>query len=175
MLSGWQQGLLLQMLSQMLRPRYVLEIGTFTGYSAICLSQGLLPDGALHTFDPDDEVLAIARQFIGRSDRAAQIVVHAADAKRAAPALGIEFDLIFMDGDKREYPDDYAMALPLLRAGGFLLVDNVLWDNKILTSPPPADKHTAALQRFNEMVRADERVEKVILPVRDGVMVVRKR
>ena len=174
MLSGWGQGLLLQLVSQMVRPQYVLEIGTFTGYSAICLAQGLRPDGVVHTYDTDDEVLEIARRFISRSSRAAQIAVHHGDAKQDAPKLGIAFDLAFMDGDKREYVQDYEMTLALLRRGGFLIADNVLWSGKALTPPPVSDRHTSSLQEFNDLTARDGRVQTLMLPLRDGLTIVRK-
>ncbi|GHT72241.1 O-methyltransferase [Bacteroidia bacterium] len=174
MLSDWQQGMLLQFISKMLCPRYILEIGTFTGYSAICLAQGLQQDGVLHTYDVDDEVLEIAKPFFARCNKSTQIVVHQQDAKRSVPQLGITFDLIFMDGDKREYLQDYELALSVLRKGGFLLADNVLWNGKILEQAHPNDKHTLTLQQFNDMIQNDPRVENLMLPLRDGLTIVRK-
>jgi predicted O-methyltransferase YrrM len=174
MLCSWQQGMLLQFISQMMQPLHIFEIGTFTGYSAICLSQGLLPHGILHTCDPDDETLEIAINFINRSDRAYQIATHNADARTIAPLLDIEFNLVFLDGDKREYLQYYEMILPLMRHGAFLIADNTLWSGKILEKSLPSDQHTRALQEFNEYINNDNRVENVILPLRDGISIVRK-
>jgi len=175
MLSHWQQGLLLQLLAKLAKPKNILEIGTFTGYSALCLADALPPNGELHTYDVDDEMLEIAQSFIDRSPRAEQIFVHHQSALQGAPTLGKTFDFIFIDGDKREYPDYYRMALPLLSNGGLIAADNVLWSGKILNTPAVGDKHTRALQEFNNMVAKDSSVEKLVLPLRDGLTIVRKK
>ncbi|MDR3189176.1 MAG: O-methyltransferase [Prevotellaceae bacterium] len=175
MLSCWQQGLLLQQLAALAKPNNMLEIGTFTGYSALCLSAALPPHGELHTYDTDDEALEIAQAFIAQSPRAGQVKVHHQSALEGAPLLGKMFELIFIDGDKREYPDYYRMALRLAPSGGLIVADNVLWSGKILSAPHAGDKHTRALQEFNEMVRSDSAVEKIMLPLRDGLTIIRKK
>ncbi|MDR0566056.1 MAG: class I SAM-dependent methyltransferase [Prevotellaceae bacterium] len=175
MLSRWQQGLLLQQLAKLAKPACILEIGTFTGYSALCLAAALPPCGELHTFDVDDEALEVALAFIAQSPYAAQVKVHHRSALEGAPQLGKMADFIFIDGDKREYPDYYRMALSLTPSGGVIVADNVLWSGKILGAPSAADRHTKALQEFNEMVRRDNAVEKIMLPLRDGLTVIRKK
>lgn len=174
MLSHWQQGLFLQLLAKLSKPKNILEIGTFTGYSALCLAEALPPDGELHTYDVDDEMLDIAQTYINRSPHAKQIFVHHQSALQGTPTLGKTFDFIFIDGDKREYPDYYRMALPLLSHGGLMVADNVLWSGKILNAPAIGDKHTKALQAFNDIVAADTSVEKLLLPLRDGLTIIRK-
>ncbi|MDR2937862.1 MAG: class I SAM-dependent methyltransferase, partial [Prevotellaceae bacterium] len=169
MLSHWQQGLFLQMLAKITGAKNILEIGTFTGYSALCLAEALPANGELHSYDVDDEMLEIAQSFIDRSPRAKQIFLHHKNALQGAPTLGKTFDFIFIDGDKREYPGYYRMALNLLSSGGIIVADNVLWSGKILDTPAVGDKHTKALQEFNEMVKNDISVEKLILPLRDGL------
>lgn len=174
MLSCWQQGLLLQQLAKLLRPERILEVGTFTGYSALCLAAALPPHGELHSYDVDDEALEIAQAFIGRSPHAVQITLHHRSALAGAPELGKTFDFVFIDGDKREYPDYYRMALKLTPSGGLIVADNVLWGEKVLAAPRLGDRHTRALLEFNEMVRSDAGVEKIMLPLRDGLTVIRK-
>jgi caffeoyl-CoA O-methyltransferase len=175
MISGRVQGRTLDMLSRMLRPRSILEIGTFTGYSALCLAAGLAPDGELHTFEVDDELHDLARSFFERSARAAQIHQHTGSALEGAPKLGLVFDLVFIDGDKREYPDYYRMLMDggLVKSGSYILADNVLWYGKILEEVPPGDLHTRNIRAFNDQVQADPRVENVILPLRDGLTMIR--
>jgi caffeoyl-CoA O-methyltransferase len=174
MLSEWPQGLFLQLLAKLAKPKNILEIGTFTGYSALCLADALPPNGELHTYDVDDEMLEIAQSFIDRSPRAKQIFVHHQSALKGAPTLGKIFDFIFIDGDKREYPDYYRMALSLASSGALIVADNVLWSGKILDPPATGDKHTRALQDFNNMVANDNSIEKVVLPLRDGLTIIRK-
>jgi caffeoyl-CoA O-methyltransferase len=175
MLAHWQQGLLLQVMARLAGVATVLEVGTFTGYSALCLAAALPPHGLLHTYDTDDEALHIALRFIAQSPQAAQITAHHQSALEGAPLLGLTFDMVFIDGDKREYPDYYRMALPLVPPGGLIVADNVLWGGKVLRPAPPADRHTRALQAFNQLVRDDSRVEPLLLPLRDGLTIIRKR
>lgn len=173
MISGHLQGRLLEMLVRMLRPRRILEIGTFTGYSAICMARGLEAGGELHTVEIDDELEAIASDFFRRSGLSDRIVQHIGSALDIAPRLGL-FDLVFIDGDKREYPQYYEMAMrSLVHGGSYLLADNILWYGKVAEPTPPNDLFTQGIKRFNEMVSADERVENVILPLRDGLNLIR--
>lgn len=197
MLSGHIQGKLLTMLVQMLRPRRVLEIGTFTGYSALCMAAGLEEGAELHTTEPDDELQPLAQSFFDRSPHGSKIHLHIGSALDIAPQLGRTFDLVFIDGDKREYPDYYRMLMgdplsegkitphstgssnipgtPLVHSGSILVADNILWSGKIVEPVAHNDHHTQALLEFNRMVREDPRVENVILPLRDGLNLIRVR
>lgn len=172
MLSGPLQGLLLQLLSQMIRPGRILEIGTFTGYSAICLARGLAPDGVLHTIEVDDELTPIIRKYFHLAGLTHKIVLHVGDAAVIVPDLAEMFDLVFLDAGKMDYARHYELVLPKIRSGGILLADNVLWGGKVLDEY--ADQTTRILHAFNNMVHADNRVENLLLPLRDGLMVVRK-
>ena len=174
MLSGPIQGRFLSIISSMLSPKRILEIGSFTGYSALCLSKGLAPDGILHTIECNDELEDLIRQAINLSGQKDQIILHIGNALTVIPTLNETFDLIFIDGDKREYPAYYDLVMPKLRVGGILLADNVLWDGKVLEQPIPSDLHTQGIASFNAKVQADPRVENVLLPFRDGLMMVRK-
>ncbi len=182
MCSGHLQGALLRTFVQMLRPRLILEIGTFTGYSALCMAGGLEDPGArLHTVEINDELEPLIRQFFNRSAHPEQLVLHIGPLTKAldeiaAEAPGQLFDLVFIDADKREYIDYYEAVLPLVRPGGFLLADNVLWDGHVVdTVIKPSDRHTRAVMAFNEHVLADPRVENFILPIRDGMSIIRKK
>ena len=175
MISGRVQGKTLEMLSRMIRPEYILEIGTFTGYSALCLAKGLQPGGQLHTFEVDDELYDLAHSFFSRSKQASQIKQHTGSALEKAARLGLVFDLVFIDGDKREYTDYYSMLMDqgLVKSGSYILADNVLWYGKILEDVTHNDKHTQNILEFNRMVQDDTRVENVILPLRDGMTIIR--
>ncbi len=177
MLSGHVQGKLLTMLVRMMQPKRVLEIGTFTGYSALCIAAGLDEGAMLHTYEVDDELEGIAAEFFGRSEHSAKISQHIASALDDVPTLGEVFDMVFMDGDKREYPAYYNMLMDsdLLRSGAVIIADNILWSGKVVEPLQPSDKHTRALLEFNKMVVEDERVECVILPIRDGLTLIRKK
>lgn len=176
MLSGHLQGRVLAMLSQMVQPRRILEIGTFTGYSALCLAEGLTSDGLIHTVEADDELEELIRSNISSSPFAANVVVHIGDARQLIPTLEAEeFDLVFIDGDKREYQEYLELVLPRVRKGGFLLADNTLWDGKVLTEGATKDHQTEAIMNFNNRLTADQRVDKVMLPLRDGLTMIRKR
>ena len=174
MLSGLVQGRFLTMVSAMLAPKHILEVGTFTGYSALCLAKGLAPDGILHTIECNDELEALIRQAFAKAGRTDQIVLHIGNAVTLIPQMDETFDLVFIDGDKREYTAYYEAAMPKLRSGGFIVADNVLWDGKVLEDPFPQDAQTQGIAAFNAHIHADPRVENVLLPLRDGVMVVRK-
>ena len=175
MLSGRVQGRFLAMVSAMIMPRRILEVGTFTGYSALCLLKGLTPDGLLHTIESNDELEDLTRQAIARAGETSRIVLHIGDALNIIPQIDELFDLIFIDGDKREYIAYYEAALSKLRPCGFILADNVLWDGKVLEEPLLHDPQTQGIAAFNKHVQADSKVENVLLPFRDGLMVVRKK
>lgn len=175
MASGHIQGRLLRMLVKMVRPKRVLEVGTFSGYSAICLAQGLPEDGKLYTFEINDEMEDFTRPWIEGSDVADKIDFRIGDAIKEAPKLGIIFDMAFIDGDKRHYVETYEMALGVLRQGGFILADNTLWDGHVIDPAYDHDRQTQGIRAFNDLVAADSRVETVILPVRDGLTLLRKR
>ena len=175
MASGHLQGRLLKMLVRMIRPKNILEVGTFSGYSAICLAEGLERGGMVYTYEINDELEDFTRPWIEGSPVADHIRFIIGDALTEAPKLGVEFDMAFIDGDKRTYIDTYEMALNLLRPGGFILADNTLWDGHVLEKPRPSDRQTAGIEAFNDYVAADSRVEKVILPLRDGLTLIRKK
>lgn len=174
MLSGAYQGTLLRLLSQMIRPRRILEIGTFTGYSTICLAEGLAPDGLLHTIEANDELGGLIREYLLKADVAEKVHLHLGDAAAIIPTLAETFDLVFLDAGKLDYARHYTLALDKMRPGGFLLADNVLWDGKVALGDPQ-DATAQVLRDFNDMVHLDAWVENILLPVRDGVMVVRKK
>ena len=174
MASGHLQGRLLRMLVQMTQAKRVLEVGTFSGYSAICLAEGLPDDGLLYTFEINDEQEDFTRPWIEGCAVANKIRFIIGDAIAEAPRLGITFDLVFIDGDKRTYIETYEMALSVLRQGGFIVADNTLWDGHVCDSAYDKDQQTLGIRRFNDFVAADTRVEKVILPLRDGLTLIRK-
>ncbi len=174
MISGHIQGRLLKMIVQMIRARTVLEIGTFTGYSAICMAEGMEQGGELHTIEIDDELESISAPFFERAETPGRIIRHIGSALEIAPKIGITFDLIFIDGDKREYPAYYTMAMErLVHSGSYILADNILWYGKVIGQTPQNDRHSKAIKAFNETVKADGRVENVILPLRDGLSLIR--
>ncbi len=175
MASGHLQGRLLKMLVRMVRPERILEVGTFSGYSAICMAEGLDDGGLVYTYEIDDELEDFTRPWIEGSPVADKIRFIIGDAVKEAPRLGVEFDMVFLDGDKRTYIEAYEMALKVLRPGGFILADNTLWDGHVLEKPRPSDRQTAGIEAFNDHVAADGRVEKVILPLRDGLTLIRKK
>ena len=174
MASGHLQGRLLKMMVQMIQPHYILEVGTFSGYSAISIAEGLSGDGELYTFEIDDELEDFTRQWIEGSDVAGRIHFIIGDANIEAPRLGITFDMAFLDGDKRTYCETYETVLRLLRPGGFILADNTLWDGHVTDPAYDHDHQTLGIRRFNDHVMADERVTRVILPLRDGLTMIRK-
>lgn len=175
MASGHLQGRLLKMLVRMVSPKRILEVGTFSGYSAICMAEGLCDGGMVYTYEIDDELEDFTRPWIEGSPVADKIRFIIGDAVKEAPRLGVEFDMVFLDGDKRTYIEAYEMALKVLRPGGFVLADNTLWDGHVLEKPRPSDRQTIGIEAFNDHVAADERVEKVILPLRDGLTLIRKK
>lgn len=174
MASGHLQGRLLKMLVTMIRPRNILEVGTFSGYSAICMAEGLDDGGKVWTFEINDEQEDFTRPWIEGSPVADKIRFIIGDAITEAPKLGILFDMAFIDGDKRTYVETYEMAMSVLRPGGYILADNTLWDGHVVDSAYDHDHQTVGIRRFNDHVAADKRVEKVILPLRDGLTIIRK-
>jgi caffeoyl-CoA O-methyltransferase len=174
MISGHIQGRLLSFISRMIAPKRILEIGTFTGYGTICLAEGLNRAGVIHTIDSDEEIIEFARSYFERSGIINKVIMHHGDAQTIIPSLDIKFQLIYIDGEKSEYPEYYKLAMAQLENGGFIIADNVLWNSKILQLPSKDDRSTAGIRKFNEMVRKDERIEEVILPVRDGIMLIQK-
>lgn len=175
MASGHVQGRLLKMLVEMIRPKNILEVGTFSGYSALCMAEGLEDGGRVFTFEINDEMEDFTRPWIEGSELADKIVFTIGDANVEAPKLGITFDMAFIDGDKRTYVETYEMVLPLLRRGGFIVADNTLWDGHVVDSAYDRDSQTIGIRRFNDHVAADGRVEKVIVPLRDGLTLIRKK
>jgi caffeoyl-CoA O-methyltransferase len=174
MLSGHLQGKLLEMISHMIRPHRVLEIGTFTGYSAICLAKGLSEKGLLHTIDINDELTEMALRYFRLSGMAEKIILHTGDARKIIPDIGENFDLAFIDGDKEQYLDYYQQIMNKLKIGGFIIADNVLWGGKVLPVNAGRDKETAGINEFNRFVAGDPRVDKILLPFRDGWFILRK-
>jgi len=174
MASGHLQGRLLKMIVKMIQPKNVLEIGTFSGYSAISMAEGLADDGHLYTFEINDEMEDFTRPWIEGSEVADKISFIIGDALTEAPKLGIAFDLVFMDGDKRTYRDCYEMVMTLLKPGGYILADNTLWDGHVVDHAYDRDKQTQGIETFNDYIARDERVEQVILPLRDGLTIIRK-
>lgn len=174
MASGHLQGRLLKMLVTMIRPRNILEVGTFSGYSAICMAEGLEEGGKVWTFEINDEQEDFTRPWIEGSPVADKIKFIIGDAITMAPSLGVVFDMAFVDGDKRTYVETYEMAMSVLRWGGYIIADNTLWDGHVTDHAYDRDSQTAGIRRFNDHVAADPRVEKVILPLRDGLTIIRK-
>ena len=175
MVSGHLQGRLLKMLVQMIRPKAILEVGTFSGYSAICMAEGLEEGGRVYTFEVNDEMEDFTRPWIEQSPVADKIDFRIGDANVLAPQMGMTFDMMFIDGDKRTYVETYERLFPLLREGGFLLADNTLWDGHVVDEAYSHDHQTQGIVQFNDHVAADPRAEQVVLPLRDGLTIVRKR
>lgn len=180
MVSGKQQGLFLEMMSRMIKPDYILEIGTFTGYSAIQLAKGLTKNGKIITIDINEELEILTTKYFKKSGLAHKIDFRIGDALKIIPDLNHTFDLTFIDADKEQYLDYYELALAKTRTGGFILADNVWWSGKVLNpekrtgKSKRADKETKGIVAFNEFVKNDNRVEKVIIPLRDGITIIRK-
>lgn len=175
MASGHLQGRLLKMLVAMVRPKAVLEVGTFSGYSAISMAEGLPDDGRLYTFEINDEMEDFTRPWIEGSPVADKITFIIGDALIEAPKLGIQFDMAFIDGDKRTYRETFEMVMGILKPGGFILADNTLWDGHVVDHAYDHDHQTQGIESFNDYIAGDVRVEQVILPLRDGLTLIRKR
>ena len=176
MCSGHLQGRLLKMLVRMAKPERILELGTFSGYSAQCLAEGLLSgDAQVHTIEIEDELEDFLRQHFADSPVGHRIHLHIGDARQILPQLNLMFDLVFIDANKRHYPQYYELVLPWLTPGGFIIADNTLWDGKVVEQHTKIDLQTEGILSFNQMVAADPRVEKVIIPVRDGLTIIYKK
>lgn len=182
MLSGAVQGRFLTMLVQMLGARKVLELGTFTGYSAVCLAMGLPEDGHLDTLEVNDELEDLVLEGFSRAGLSGKITLHIGDAVETLKRLsrdmhgaGDLYDMVYIDANKREYCEYYELVFGMVRPGGFILADNVLWDGKVFEEPMPQDRQTLGISRFNDMVASDPRVDSVILPLRDGLNIIRKK
>ncbi|MBR0166229.1 MAG: O-methyltransferase [Prevotella sp.] len=175
MASGHLQGRLLKMLVEMIRPQTILEVGTFSGYSAISMAEGLSDGGRLYTFEINDEMEDFTRPWIEGSAVADKITFLIGDALVEAPKLGITFDMAFIDGDKRTYRETFEMVMGILRPGGFILADNTLWDGHVVDHAYDHDHQTQGISDFNDYIAADPRVEQVILPLRDGLTLIRKK
>lgn len=175
MLSGHLQGRILKMFCRMLRPRRVLEIGTYTGYATLCMAEGLDDGSLIHTLEINDEMEDFIRKYLDRSPHKEKINLHFGDALEIIPKLNEVFDLVFIDADKRLYADYFDLIFPKVRQGGLILADNTLWDGKVLEEPHPSDKQTIGILRFNEKIKEDQQVEKVILPLRDGLTMIWKK
>ena len=174
MASGHIQGRLLRMLVTMIRPRTVLEVGTFTGYATLCMAEGLPEEGVIHTVEIDDELEDFIKEGFERSPLRDRIRLHIGDALKIVPQLGLTYDLIFLDGEKTQYPQYYTSLKEWLRPGGYMIADNTLWDGHVIDSSYDRDPQTAAVKRFNDMVAADTGVEVAMVPIRDGLTIVRK-
>ncbi|MEE4197525.1 MAG: O-methyltransferase [Bacteroidales bacterium] len=175
MLSGHLQGKILQMISRMIHPGRILEIGTYTGYSAICLARGLNDKGVLHTIEINDELECFIRKYLRKAKLEDRIKLHIGNALEIIPRISETFDLVFIDGDKREYLNYYQTIFNFVKPGGYILADNVLWSGKVIELETPDDDYTRGIFAFNEFIKKDPRVEKVILPLRDGLTLIRKK
>ena len=175
MLSGHYQGRILSMIAKLANPRVVLEIGTYTGYSALCLAEGLQPDGILHTIDVNEELVDLQKKYFDASAYAKNIQQHLGPALEIIPQLEGEFDLVFMDADKPNYPAYFELIIDRLKPGGLILSDNVLWSGKVVEPLNPKDTSTKALLEYNKILAEDERLETVLLAIRDGLTVSRKK
>ncbi|MBP6002456.1 MAG: class I SAM-dependent methyltransferase [Pyrinomonadaceae bacterium] len=173
MLSGFFQGRVLSMLSHMIRPNVVLEIGTYLGYSALCFAEGLAPEGKVITLDVQEDTNAVARSFVERTEFRDRIEFHLGNALDVIPTLPHMFDLVFIDADKPNYSNYYNLVFDRVRSGGFIIADNVLWSGKVIE--PDMDENTQALYEYNKKILADDRVDNVLFPIRDGLMIARKK
>lgn len=176
MCSGHLQGRMLKMFVRMIRPQRILELGTFTGYSALCLAEGLADDSCeVHTIEIDDELEDFIKSHFALSPLANRITLHIGDAREVLATINGDFDLVFIDANKREYCEYYNLVFDRVRPGGFIIADNTLWDGKVVEWGKKLDAQTAGILQFNDMVAADERVEKVIVPIRDGLTIIHKK
>lgn len=175
MASGHLQGRLLKLLVRMIRPKRIIEVGTFSGYSALCMAEGLEEGSKIITFEINDEMEDFTRPWIENSAYADKIDFRIGDAIAEAPLLGVMFDMAFIDGDKRTYIETYRALFPIINNGGYIIADNTLWNGHVIDHAYDHDKQTIGIREFNDMIAKDERIEKVILPIRDGLTVIRKK
>lgn len=175
MITGHYQGRALGMLSQLIKPKNILEIGTYTGYSALCLAEGLQPGGQLHTIDKNEELMAMQRRYFDKSAYGDQIFQHSGDALKIIPDLNFVFDLVFIDAEKTEYPQYLEAIVNKVRSGSIILSDNVLWSGKVIERLDPKDKATKTLLEYNKNLKEDPRFETLVLPIRDGLTLSRVR
>ncbi|KXB79905.1 O-methyltransferase [Prevotella amnii] len=175
MASGHLQGRLLKLLVRMIRPKRIIEVGTFSGYSALCMAEGLEEGSKIITFEINDEMEDFTRPWIENSAYADKIDFRIGNAIAEAPLLGVMFDMAFIDGDKRTYIETYRALFPIINSGGYIIADNTLWNGHVIDHAYDHDKQTIGIREFNDMIAKDERIEKVILPIRDGLTVIRKK
>ena len=174
MLAGHFQGRLLAMISKMIKPKYVLEIGTYTGYSTLCLAEGIQEKGEIHTIEKNDELVDFIRSYINKSQFAEKIVLHIGDAREIVPKINLLFDLVFIDGNKKEYVEYYNVIINKVKKGGFIIADNVLWNGKVIDKSEN-DENTKAVREFNKIIAENDELEKILLPIRDGIFIIRKK
>lgn len=175
MISGHLQGRLLKIFCRLIQPKRILEIGTYTGYATLCLAEGVPDDAEIHTLEVNDELEDFILKHLHKSKLEDKIHLHIGDALQIIPTLDVIFDLVFIDANKRHYCEYYNLIFDKVRPGGLIIADNTLWDGKVLETPHHTDKQTIGIQEFNDMIAADERVEKVILPIRDGLTLIWKK
>ena len=173
MLSGHFQGRILSMVSKLINPKNILEIGTYTGYSALCLAEGIHSNGQLHTIDTNEELYDLQRKYFDKSDYGSQIIQHIGNALKVIPFMNETFDLVFIDADKQNYPNYLEIILPKLKSGSVILSDNVLWTGKVIEALEKGDKDTEALLKYNKMINEHPELETVLLPIRDGLTISR--
>jgi len=173
MLSGHFQGRVLSLISKMVNPKYILEIGTYTGYSALCLAEGIQTKGLLHTIDNNEEIFDLQRKYFDKSIYGNQIIQHIGNALNVIPSLDITFDLVFIDADKKNYPNYLEIILPKLKSGSIILSDNVLWTGKVIEPLQKGDQDTKALLEYNKMINEHSQLETILLPIRDGLTLTR--
>lgn len=173
MLSGDFQGRVLSMISKLVRPKHILEIGTYTGYSALCMAEGMKPEGSLHTIDRNEELYDLQRSYFDKSDYGKLIQQYVGNALEIIPQIELKFDLVFIDADKANYSNYFNLIIDKMNSGGVILSDNVLWSGKVTEPVQPKDIDTAALLEYNKLINEDPRVESVLLPIRDGLTITR--
>jgi predicted O-methyltransferase YrrM len=174
MLSGHHQGRFLAMISKLINPNHILEIGTYTGYSAICLAEGLADGGVVHSIEINTENEEIIRKYIEKTGNTHKILLHFGDARDIIPEIGLMFDLVFLDADKESYIDYFKLVINRVRPGGIILADNVLWDGKVLDKNA-TDKESVGIRKFNDYIKNHDQIDHVLLTIRDGIMIIRKK